>query len=73
VFFHDLAHEHECLTVRYMWPSWIEIINMIENINIYHFLATVIGVGTEGVPPIFLEGGRSPLHLQPSIVIIQTY
>jgi len=24
------------------------------------------------VPPIFLEGGLSPLHLQPSIVTIQT-
>jgi len=34
-----------------------------------------IGVGTGGggySPPNILEGGLSPLHLQPSIVTIQT-
>ena len=37
-----------------------------------------IGIGTGGArgaiaPPIFLEGGLSPLHLQPSIVTIQSF
>jgi len=55
----------------------------------YARLGTVtIGVGTRGAggaiapsiflerglsPPIFLEGELSPLHLQPSIVTIQTF
>ena len=31
------------------------------------------GTGGAIAPLIFLEGGQSPLHLQPSIVTIQTF
>ena len=48
-------------------PSHLAVVWLI------HIGVETGGAGWAIAPPIFLEGGLSPLHLQPSIVTIQTF